>query len=89
MFFTIFWIALVVMRLLFLEMNRALLLICIELLICIQSLIAFLAAGVRKILRYLLPLPTIDKISLSTCSIFKLASSDNLNAQFRKIVIMQ
>lgn len=70
-------------------MNRVLLLIFIEFLICIQLLIAFLAAGVRKILRSLLTLTTIDKMSLSTLSIFKLASSDNLNAQFRKIVIMQ
>lgn len=38
----------------------------IEFLICSQLLIAFLAAGVRKVLRSLLPLPTTDKISLFT-----------------------
>ena len=79
----------VVIRLLFLDINNALEVIFMELLICNQLLIDFLAAGVRKILRSLLPLPTTDKISLFTWSRFKLASSDNLNAQFRKIVIIQ
>lgn len=45
-------------RLLFLDINKALVLTLIEFLICNQSLIAFLAAGVRKILRSLLPFPT-------------------------------
>lgn len=61
-----FWIALAVMRLLFLDINKALSEILIEFLMCSQLLIAFLAAGVRKILRSLLPLPTTDKISLFT-----------------------
>ncbi len=43
-------------RLLFLDINKALVLTLIEFLICNQSLIAFLAAGVRKISRFLLPL---------------------------------
>lgn len=50
---------------------------------------AFLAAGVKKNLRSLLPFPTTVKISLFTWLMFKLASSDNLNAQFKKIVIIQ
>lgn len=81
-FLTIFWIALVVIRCLFLDMNKALVATLIVFLICSQSFIAFLAAGVRKILRSLLPLPTMDKMSLFTWLIFKLASSDSLNAQF-------
>ena len=78
------WVALVVIRLLFLDINKASVLTLIEFLICNQSLIAFFAAGVRKILRSLLPFPTTDKISLFTWSMFKLASSDNLNVQLRK-----
>lgn len=45
-------------RLLFLDINKALVLTLIGFLICNQSLIAFLAAGVRKILRSLVPFPT-------------------------------
>jgi len=50
---------------------------------------AFLAAGVKKILRSLLPLPITVRTSLLTWSTFKLASSDSRNAQLRKIVRMQ
>lgn len=70
------------MWLLFLDINNALVVTLRELLICNQLLIDFLAAGARKILRSLLHLPTTDKIALLTWSMFKLASSDNLNAQF-------
>lgn len=57
---------LAVIQLLFLDINKALVLTLIEFLIYNQALMAFLAAGVRKILRYLLPFPTTDKISLFT-----------------------
>lgn len=48
-----------------------------------------LTAGVIKILRSLFPFPTTDSISELIWSIFNDASSDNLKAQFRKIVIIQ
>jgi hypothetical protein len=73
----------------FLEMNRALVFTLSMFLICIQELIDFLAAGVKKILRSLLPLPITVNTSLLTWSMFKLASSDNRKAQLRKMVIMQ
>lgn len=60
-FFTISCIALVVIRLLFLDMNKASVTTLIEFLICNQSFIAFLPVDVTKIIRSLLPLPTTDK----------------------------
>lgn len=54
-FFTTFCTALVVIRLLFLEIKSALELIFKVFQICNQLLIDFFAAGVRKILRSLLP----------------------------------
>ncbi len=64
-FFTMFCTACVVICLLFLEINSALVFTFNVLRICNQVLIDFLAAGVKKILRSLLPLATTLNISLA------------------------
>jgi len=78
-----------VIRFLFLEINKAFVGTFMDFLTIKKSERDFFAAGVRRILRSLFPLPITDKISELTCSTFKLASSEILSAQFKKIVIIQ
>ena len=84
-----FCTALVVRRRLFRDINKAFVFIFRVFLTCNHLLIDFFAAGVRKILRSLFPLPIIVRMSLLIWSVLRLANSDSLNAQLRKIVIIQ
>lgn len=86
-FLTTFCMALAVRRPPLREINKAFVLVIMEFRIESHLVNDCLTAGVIKILRSLFPFPTTDSISELTWSIFNDVSSDNLKAQFRKIVI--